>query len=75
MIPSETWNTEPEIATDVSSQTRQNPLVDSYKSGGAHHEAMGQVSAGVWNGTDRILLSKPEPLVGYPVSGGCSLHK
>jgi len=62
----ETRNAEPEIRTDGSSQTQQNPRVDVYVSGFGRQDSAGRVSGRFWNRTNQFLRSKPGPLAGYP---------
>jgi len=62
----ETWNAEPEIGTDGSSQTRRNPQVDGQGSGFVRQESAGRVFGRFWKRTDPFLRSKPGQLAGYP---------
>jgi hypothetical protein len=64
----ETRNTEPEIGTDGSSQTRRNLRVDRYGSGFGPRRVSG---SGFCKGlepyrTYPFFRSKPGPVVGYP---------
>jgi len=60
-----TWNTEPEIGTDRSSQTRQNPWVDWYGSGFAQTRRRKSGFGRFMNRTEHYLRSKTRPLAGH----------
>jgi len=60
----ETWNAEPKIGTDESSQTTRNPRVDGYRSG---FGPPGVRESGFWTGLE---LNRPVFAVQTLTAGG-----